>query len=185
MTNKTIKTLIVILGISLLALSSVVAWPFSQKDESKAVVPLAQTLQSTQEMPSSQEVKTEQPKLSEDSATISNSEDVVCIPKDELVDIVAELETGTTEMSDGHEMVSAAAVDYERKYIELMKPKYFVKAVADWDIGQMFGVGVGGGVIFSQKYMFDLSIVKKDIMDLTSYGNLNGYRVTFSVGYVF
>ncbi len=184
MTNRTKKTLIVILGISLLALSSVAAWPFSQKAESKAIVPLVQTLQSTQETPSSQEEKTESVKPSEGSLTISETE-VVCIPKDELVDIVAELETGTTEMSDGHEVVSAAAVDYEKKYNDLMKPKYFVKAIGEYDFDKVFGVGIGGGVIFQQKYMFDLSIVKKDVMDFTSYGKLNGYKVTFSIGYVF
>ncbi len=184
MTRRTAKTLIVILGISLLALSSVVAWPFSQKDESKAVVPLAQTLQSTQETPSSAEEKTELIKPSEGSTTISN-EEVVCIPKDDFIDIVSELETGATEMADGHEVVSAAAVDYERKYADLMKPKYFVKAVADYDLGKVFGLGIGGGLIISQKYMFDLSVVKKDIMDISSYGSLDGYRITFSVGYVF
>ena len=184
MTRRTVKTLIVILGISLLALSSAVAWPFSQKDESKAIVPLVQTLPSVQETPSSQEEKTEQPKPSEDLVTTSK-EEVVCIPKDDLVDIVSELEVGVTEMSDGHEVVSAAAVDYERKYAELMKPKFYVKAIADWDFDKTFGVGIGGGMIIAQKYMFDLSIVKKDITCVTDYASLNAYRATFSIGYVF
>lgn len=181
------KTLVIGL-IFCLVLSSVSAWPFSSKDTSAGVVPLAQTLlpsSSNTETKSSTEEKTESTTPSTSSPIISNPE-MVSIPKAELEAIVNELNSGVEDMEDGHEAVLAGAVDYEKKYLNLMKPRYIIKAVGEWN--QMsIKAGIGFGVLFSQKYYVEANVMKNDLSawSMDALTSLNGYTFSFGLGYTF
>lgn len=180
------KKTVVIGLIFCLVLSSVSAWPFSSKGTS--VVPLAQTLlpsSSGTETKSSPEEKTELTTPSTGYQTTSD-EDMVLIPKAELEAIVNELAAGVEDMSDGHEAIITGAVDYERKYLALMKPRYIIKAVGEWNPSSI-KAGIGFGALFSQKYFIEASVMKNDLSawSMDALTSLNGYTFSFGMGYVF
>lgn len=182
------KKTVVIGLIFCLVLSSVSAWPFSSKDTSAGVVPLAQTLlpsSSSTETKSSIEEKTESTTPSTSSPIISDTE-MVSIPKTELEAIVNELNSGVEDMSDGHEAIVTGAVDYERKYLNLMKPRYIIKAVGEWN-PMSIKAGIGFGALFSQKYYVEASVMKNDLSawSMDALTSLNGYTFSFGMGYTF
>lgn len=180
------KKAIIVTLICFLALFSVSAWPFSSKGTS--VVPLAQNLlpsSSSTETKSSTEEKTESPMPSTGSLTTSD-DDMVLIPKAELEAIVNELNAGVEDMVDGHEAIITGAVDYERKYLALMKPRYIIKAVGEWS-PLSIKAGIGFGALFSQKYYVEASVMKNDLSawNKDALLSLNGYTFSFGMGVVF
>lgn len=182
------KKALVITLISFLVLSSVSAWPFSSKDTSAGVVPLAQTLlpsSSSTETKSSTEEKTESTTPSTGSPITSDTE-MVSIPKAELEAIVNELNSGVEDMSDGHEAIITGAVDYERKYLNLMKPRYIIKAIGEWNPSSI-KAGFGVGALFSQKYYVELGVMKNDLSawNKEALTSINGYTISFGLGYTF
>ena len=173
------KTLIVIGLIFCLVLSSVSAWPFSSKNtQESALVPLSTTLLSTQE-------KTSTEKGENESATPSTTSMTTSEIDTEAAKILAEVEAGLAEMDAGHEVVSDAAVAYERELAKIKKVCFFGKVNGAWNGGIDFSIGVSGGMVVTSKYIFELGVMKKNLLDLSSYGDISAYGVTFSIGYIF
>ena len=162
-----------------LALSSVSAWPFSSKNTQESVlVPLSTTLLSTQEKSSTAEGEKESAKPSTTSMTTSEIDA-------EAARIMAEVEAGLAEMDAGHEVVSDAAVAYERELARVKKLCFFGKVNGAWNGALDFSIGVSGGMVISSKYILEAGIMKKNLLDLSSYGDISAYGVTFSIGYIF
>ena len=185
---------IAILGlIFCLVLSSVSAWPFSSKStEETALVPLSQNLlpsSSNKEVSSLTEEKEGLTAPSTVSTTTSESEKVE-IPRGEYEALLNEVAAGVEDMEDGHSLVEESAVLYEERVNELMKPKYMIKAIGEWQKGENFGkikAGFGFGALFSQKYFLEVGVLKNDLSkwgkeDLLS---LSGYTFSFGIGYIF
>lgn len=173
------KKILAILLISFLVLSSVSAWPFSSKNtQESTLVPLSTTLLSTPEKPSTTEEENEPATPSTTSTTTSEIDA-------EAARILAELEAGLTEMDAGHEVVSDAAKAYEAELAKIKKVAFFGKVNGAWNGALDFSAGVSGGAVFSSKYIVELGVMKKNLLDLSSYGTLSAYGVTFSIGYIF
>ena len=188
------KTLVVIGLISLLALFSVSAWPFSSKGtEETALVPLSQNLlpsSSNKEVSSLTEEVTA-PETPSTASTTTSDGDVVTIPRAEYEALLNEVAAGVEDMEDGHSLVSESAVLYEEKYNALMRPRYMIKAIGEWSKGEgsfsTIKAGFGFGALFSQKYFIEVGALKNDLSkwgkeDLFS---LSGYTFSFGIGYIF
>ena len=188
------KTLVVIGLISLLALFSVSAWPFSSKGtEETALVPLSQNLlpsSSNKEVSSLTEEVTA-PETPSTASTTTSDGDVVTIPRAEYEALLNEVAAGVEDMEDGHSLVSESAVLYEEKYNALMRPRYMVKAIGEWSKGEgsfsTIKAGFGFGALFSQKYFIEVGVLKND---LSKWGkenllSLSGYTFSFGIGYIF
>lgn len=185
------KSLAVAVLIFLLVLSSVSAWPFSLKGtEETALVPLSQNL-----LPSSsnKEVSCSAEEVAEPetpSTVFTTTSDMVEIPRAEYTALLNEVAAGVEDMEDGHNLVAEGAKLYEEKYNALMKPRYMVKAIGEWQKGENFGkikAGFGFGALFSQKYFLEVGVLKNDLSkwgksDLLS---LSGYTFSFGIGYIF
>ena len=184
------KTLVVIGLISLLALFSVSAWPFSSKNtQESALVPLSTTLLSTQEKTSTEKEENKSETQSTPSTTTSNSgmsaEEIDAEAERIKTEAMASLEAGLAKMDAGHEVVSDAAVAYEGELARVKKVAFFGKVNGAWNGGIDFSIGVSGGMVVTSRYIFELGVMKKNLLDLSSYGDISAYGVTFSIGYIF
>ncbi len=184
------KSLAAVVLISLLALSSVSAWPFSSKEEASSLVPLSQNLlQSSSNREAS--CLTEETEESEKPSTVSTTTSEVVVPRAEYEALLHEIADGVEDMEDGHDLVAEAAVLYEAKYNALMKPRYVVKAIGEWSKGDdsfaSIKAGIGFGAIFSQKYYIEAGLLKNDLSkwDKENLLSLPAYTFTFGIGYVF
>ena len=164
------KKIIAIMLISFLALSSVLAWPFSSGNTS-AVVPLSSTLLSEQGTNSTGMGESESEGQSTTSTTTSK--------------LLAEIEAGLAEMDAGHAVVADAAAAYEGEIAKAKKVAFFGKLNGQWNGGLQFGAGLSAGMIIASEYIFELGAMKKDLLDVNSYIKPEAYAVTFSVGYIF
>ena len=173
------KNLVVIGLIFCLALSSVSAWPFSSKNtQESALVPLSTTLLSTQEKNSTAGEENESAKQLTTSTTTSEVDT-------EAARILAEVEAGLAEMDAGHEVVSDTAVAYEKKLAEVKRTAFFSKVNGAWNGGLQFSIGISAGFVIAGDYILEAGVMKKNLLDLSSYGDVTAYSVTFSIGYIF
>ena len=164
------KKITAIMLISFLALSSVLAWPFSSGNTS-AVVPLSSTLLSAQETNSTNTAENGSEGQSTTSGTTSK--------------LLAEIEAGLAEMDAGHAIVADAAAAYEGEIAKAKKLAFFGKLNGQWNGGLQVGVGLSAGMIIASEYIFELGAMKKDILTFNNYGKPEAYAVTFSIGYIF
>lgn len=187
---------IAILGlIFCLVLSSVSAWPFSSKGtEETALVPLSQNLlpSSSNKAESCLNEEKEEPETPSTVSTTTCEEENVVIPRNEYTALLNEVAAGVEDMEDGHNLVAEGAALYEGKYNALMRPRYMVKVIGEWQKGDgntlsSIKAGFGFGALFSQKYFLEVGVLKNDLSkwgkaDLLS---LSGYTFSFGIGYIF
>ena len=180
---RTVKTISVILVLSLLVLSlagaSPNAWGWLTQGSSSAT-------SEVQQEPSTAPSGT-QSKVSTSSE--STSADVVVMSKSDLAAAVALIEAGQDDAKKSKmtveevEKMALATSTATSAYNRLMKTKFVVKGLFGWDLKSGYDFGLGLGLIFKDSILMEVEATKTNGFE--DWKNPGDYTIRAGVGFVF
>ena len=181
--RRTIKTICVILVVSLLALLSVGAspnaWGWLIQGNSS---PNSEVQQEALTVPSSTQ--------SEDSTSSENtSADVVVMSKSDLAAAVALIEAGQNDAKKSKmtveevEKMALATNAATSAYSKLMRTKFVLKGLYGWKLDKGYDFGIGLGLILKDSILMEVEATKTN--GFKDWKNPGDYTIRAGIGFVF